>query len=205
MPQLVYVRLMRLLYLVWLDVPPARPLADKAMQRIFGRLAEDWDSLTSSAARWPILETALAHLATPPTRVLDMGCGTGTATIALAERYPGAWVEGIDASPEMIDLATRKASQAGAAVRFKQGKAQATGLDDGTFDLVVLINVPPPFREIWRLLKPGGQAIVIFTAGQSTPFYSRPARLDSGFRRAGLTVTNAAKSGPGELTIAERR
>jgi trans-aconitate 2-methyltransferase len=40
--------------------------------------------------------------ATAPRRVVDLGCGQGTLTQALLQRWPTAWVEGIDSSPEMI-------------------------------------------------------------------------------------------------------
>src|SRR5665213_844537 len=40
-----------------------------------------------------------------PRRVVDLGCGTGTLTAALAQRWPNADVDGIDSSPEMIEQA----------------------------------------------------------------------------------------------------
>jgi trans-aconitate 2-methyltransferase len=40
-----------------------------------------------------------------PRRIVDLGCGTGDLTALLAERWPAARVVGLDASPEMLDLA----------------------------------------------------------------------------------------------------
>jgi trans-aconitate 2-methyltransferase len=45
--------------------------------------------------------------ATSPGYVADLGCGPGNLTAALAERWPGATVAGVDNSPEMIDAAER--------------------------------------------------------------------------------------------------
>src|SRR6266702_2909896 len=44
--------------------------------------------------------------ATDPRHVADLGCGPGNLTAALAQRWPGSTVTGVDSSPEMIDAAT---------------------------------------------------------------------------------------------------
>lgn len=49
--------------------------------------------------------------ATDPGYVADLGCGPGNLTAALAQRWPGAMVEGVDSSPEMIDAARTRAGQ----------------------------------------------------------------------------------------------
>src|SRR5262245_30077215 len=58
--------------------------------------------------------------------VLDIGCGTGSLAIAAKRQVgPTGVVEGLDASPEMIDRARSKASRAGLDVRFTQGVVEA--------------------------------------------------------------------------------
>jgi len=54
----------------------------------------------------PFLDLVARVTATEPRRVVDLGCGNGHLTGLLADRWPGATVEGIDSSPEMIASAT---------------------------------------------------------------------------------------------------
>jgi ubiquinone/menaquinone biosynthesis C-methylase UbiE len=80
-------------------------------------------------------------------RVLDVGTGTGRAAIALARR--GAIVTGVDASAEMLQVAERRAAEAGvplgaddtAGVRFIRGDAHGLNFPDRSFDAVVCLRV----------------------------------------------------------------
>jgi ubiquinone/menaquinone biosynthesis C-methylase UbiE len=72
-------------------------------------------------------------------RILDVGTGTGRAAIALARR--GAVVTGIDASAEMLQVAERRAHEAGASVTFARGDAHRLDFADRSFDAVVCLRV----------------------------------------------------------------
>jgi ubiquinone/menaquinone biosynthesis C-methylase UbiE len=72
-------------------------------------------------------------------RILDVGTGTGRAAIALARR--GATVTGVDASAEMLDVARRRAEEAGAAVTFQRGDAHRLEFASRSFDSVVCLRV----------------------------------------------------------------
>jgi ubiquinone/menaquinone biosynthesis C-methylase UbiE len=111
----------------------------------------------------------------PGESVLDVGCGTGTLAIA-AKRQVGSTgtVCGIDASPEMIARANRKAGKAGVEVAFKNGLAEALPFPDAQFDAVLstvmLHHLPRKTRqqcahEIRRILKPGGRVLVVDFGG----------------------------------------
>src|SRR4051812_11706301 len=90
--------------------------------------------LTLGRARAIRKRTAeLAQLA-PGEAVLDVGCGTGDLTI-LARRQVGAGgqVVGIDASPEMIEEARRKAARARLAIDYRVDVVEALPFADATF------------------------------------------------------------------------
>ena len=107
----------------------------------------------------------------PGESVLDVGCGTGTLAIAAKRRVgPQGLVHGIDASPEMIARATRKANKAGVDVTFRTAVVEALPFPDGHFDVVLstlmLHHLPRPTREqsareIRRVLKPGGRVLAV--------------------------------------------
>jgi SAM-dependent methyltransferase len=112
-------------------------------------------------------ELLLTHLPPAPARVADLGCGTGTLSVLLAEE--GYDVHGLDLSPEMIDRAVAKAAAtADLPVSFAVGDASVPDLPEGRFDVVlsrhVLWALPDPAAGLRRwcdLLAPGGRLLLV--------------------------------------------
>jgi 2-polyprenyl-3-methyl-5-hydroxy-6-metoxy-1,4-benzoquinol methylase len=75
--------------------------------------------LTTLPSEWlPAIPTIHDRLrADPPARVVDIGCGTGWSSIAIAKAYPGVTVAGVDPDAESIDRATKNAATEGVADR----------------------------------------------------------------------------------------
>ena len=69
----------------------------------------------------PFFDLTAAITATEPGFVADLGCGPGNLTEALAWRWPGATVVGVDNSPEMIAAARASAADGGGRLRFELG------------------------------------------------------------------------------------
>ena len=99
-------------------------------------------------------------------RVLDLGCGTGVATRAIAGA-PGfsGHVTGIDVSPYLTAEAQRLAAQEGLGdkVEFRVGDSQQLALPEQSFDVAVahtlVSHVPDPLsvlKELRRVVRPGG-------------------------------------------------
>jgi ubiquinone/menaquinone biosynthesis C-methylase UbiE len=105
-------------------------------------------------------------------RVLDVGCGTGSLTSALAEFAPDAEIVGIDHSQAYVDHARSKAPEA-VRLKFEQGDAATLPYADGAFDAVLsmlVLNFVPDAEkaasEMARVAKPGGVvAACVWTSG----------------------------------------
>jgi SAM-dependent methyltransferase len=105
----------------------------------------------------------------PGMTVLDLGSGAGfDAFLAWRRVGPGGRVIGVDMTDDMLAQARANAEKLGAAnVEFRKGLIEKLPLDDGSVDLVIsncVINLsvdkPAVFREIARVLKPGGRMAV---------------------------------------------
>lgn len=115
-------------------------------------------------AEWGAL--LLPRVPTPPSRVVDLGCGTGSLAVLLAER--GHQVSGLDLSGSMVRLAEAKANAARVSIDFTQGDAACPPFESSTFDVVLARHVlwvfenPDDVLAAWlRLLRPGGRLILI--------------------------------------------
>jgi ubiquinone/menaquinone biosynthesis C-methylase UbiE len=129
----------------------------------FGRLALAYDRVRPADENWRrIYEHLVARAGLRAARVLDVGCGTGRLSHALAEEQ-AARVWGVDVSPEMLAVARAKAPR----LRFKEARAEALPFRDGWFDAVVfwlvvhLVDRPAAFAEAGRVLAPGGRVAVV--------------------------------------------
>lgn len=119
--------------------------------------------------------------------VLDVGCGTGTLAIAAKHRVGTLGkIMGVDASPEMIGRAKKKARKKGVEVNFQMGAAESLPFQDAAFDVVLstvmLHHLPDDARarcvsEIRRVLKPGGRFLAIDFGGSAGQRKSLTGRL----------------------------
>jgi len=142
--------------------------------RTLGHRAHSYDLAATLLGMGPTFRELTVQLAQvePGHKVLDVGCGTGSLSIvAKAWAGPAGEVHGIDAAPEMIALARRKAAQAGVDVDFQVGLIEDIHFPDDQFDVVLsslMIHHLPgddlkrrAFIEIHRVLKPGGRLVVV--------------------------------------------
>ena len=151
---------------------------------LFTRVAHEYDTAT----RWMSLGldqgwkrrlvTGLPKNATG--RCLDLACGTGDLTIALAERFPGLAVIGIDLTAPMIEVA--RARRALPNLSYTVGDMCHLAMPDASADFVTggyaLRNAPvldDALREIRRVLKPGGRAAFL-------DFLKPVSRVRAGFQ-----------------------
>lgn len=125
-------------------------------------------------------------------RVVDLGAGTGTGTLALARRFPGAEVVAVDASASMLDRVVGAAAEAGLADRVRTVDADLDAGWPGLGDLdlawaaLSLHHVADPDRllaDVHDALRPGG---LLAVTEMTTPTRFLPD--DLGLGRPGLEV-----------------
>ena len=123
--------------------------------------------------------------------VLEVGCGTGTLTLAAKRKAgPSGKVFGIDIIPGMIELSQRKAAQAGEDVTFQSGSIDDIPFSANQFDVVMcsfmIFHMSEMMRrkgiaEICRVLKPQGRLLVLDLALPTQPLPRTIAQKLLGF------------------------
>ncbi|CAB4689204.1 MAG: methyltransferase domain-containing protein [Actinobacteria bacterium] len=119
--------------------------------------------LRDPAVRAAWRDLLLSLLPPAPARVADLGCGTGSLALLLAEE--GYAVDGVDLSPQMI---LRAEAKAGHVATFTRGDAWQVPLEAEHYDVVlcrhVLWALPDATEAVrrWdRLLRPGGTMVLV--------------------------------------------
>ena len=139
----------------------------------------------------------------PSDQVLEVGCGSGLFTAALAERCAHLTALDLDAR-YLAQTAARTAALTN--LSLQRGDMAALPCETGSLDAVVLISVltesPSPvsaLSECLRVLRPGGRVIV----GEEFfgPEYVRPRTVDRWAQRAGLRRVDAQGNGWAYLHI----
>jgi SAM-dependent methyltransferase len=185
-------------------VPAVHALVTRLHARRFDGLAPAWDQIRSDVGdSRRMLEAAFGELALEsPARVLDVGTGTGQAAGILAGLFPGAQIDAVDASPEMIERARAKPELA--AVRFAVADGGRLPFPDGSIDLAVSLLVQPFEDELHRVLAPGGWALFCYPMGPGTPIWFPTALVAPRLRRAGFAEIRYGTTGSGEWTAGRR-
>lgn len=173
----------------------------------FGPMAGSYDRLRPAGRSWDELAELTLERLGAPSRLLDIGCGTGRFARMAAQRL-GARAWGVDPSPEM--LAQARSVPGGERIGWRCASAERLPFRDGWFDaahmhlvLHLVDDRPAALREMARVLGPGGRAAVVtfspthFDRFHLNPWFPSiaaidrtrfpdPAEVAGGLRAAGL-------------------
>lgn len=130
-------------------------------------------------------------------RILDVGSGTGTMLIMIKKAYPTAQVIGLDGDPQILEIARSKARTLGLEIQFDQGMSFELPYPDASFDVVLTSMMlhhltgddkQSTAREMYRVLRPGGQLFGADFAAPRSSFGKAVRPLTRRFERAAENV-----------------
>ena len=151
-----------------------RDSAARAVREMFTAIAPRYDLLNHLLSAnidklwWRRTARAFASLLQQPgVKVLDLCCGTGDMALALRRQAPQADITGADFSHAMLVLASKKNSQP-PGIKWIEADALQLPFPNQSFDLVTsafgfrnLADYDAGLREIFRLLRPGGECGIL--------------------------------------------
>ena len=192
---------------------------------LFARIAKRYDFLNDLQSfglhrSWKRRVVQLARIA-PGNRALDLCCGTGDISFALAQR--GAATTGLDFSQQMLEVAAERNQKSAAQPTFIQGDAQNIPFPDNSFDIVTvgyglrnLTSWQRGVEEMLRVARPGARIIVLDFGKPSNPLwrtiYFTHLRLSvpligllfCGNAKAYAYILESLKHYPAQLAVADK-
>jgi len=162
--------------------PHSRELEDKLKRMVvdtYTQIAEHFDKTRHQP--WPATINFVKTIR-PGSTVADLGCGNGRDSVYLAQK--GFRVLAVDATPAMLKVARRRAAAAGVSrrIRFIPGDVSILPLEDEVAHAAIYVatlqHLPSEstrsesVRELHRVLKPGGKALIGVWAREQERFLS---------------------------------
>ena len=168
-----------------------QPLLDQTYQPIEALLVE---AVAASGAR----------------AVLDIGCGTGATSLAVARRLgPAGQVIGVDISEPLLVVARQRAEKSATTARFIRADAQVHAFEPASFDMmisrfgVMFFDDPmAAFANLHRAATPAGELrLVVFRSVSENPFMTTAERAAAPLLPK---MTPRKPDGPGQFAFADR-
>lgn len=126
----------------------------------------------------------------PGSRIVDVHCGGGRWLIAMARRFPGTQLTGVEFEADSVDQARRNIAEAGLGDRITIEHREPTQIDpSGSVDLAYfqyalhqLPDAPAALRSAWGAVRPGGRLVVLdwYLPTDPEAFRSRHGELIAG-------------------------
>ena len=144
-----------------------------------------WHSRIYDLTRWSFLFgrqhliRSLAQVGTP-TKLLEIGCGTGHNLLSLAKQFPAAQIIGIDVSTDMLSIANKKLQPHQSRVTLLN-QAYTGSIAPGAYDLIICSYALSMFNPGWHPaihsaitdLKPGGHFALVDFHDTAHPWFRR--------------------------------
>ena len=153
---------------------------------LFDRIAHRYDFLNHLLSMnidrsWRRKAVSMLDVPVGSVHVLDVAVGTGDLALEILRQHKASAVTGLDVSVEMMRLGQEKVAKAGLSERvvFCEGSAMAMPMEDACFEAVTcaygvrnFADLDAGLREMYRVLKPGGQLMILEFSHPTNRFFA---------------------------------